>query len=337
MLTREIFIRHVNAFLSRCENPAALYKALFHFCGLAYDDPRLSELRPLFWQSDIVTELYEHQRPDGSWGPLLSKDYAAKDRFPTTMVALDRCLYIGLTIDDRDMLVMARDYLEDILLGAFPVRLYDRNERAVPWQLAEIAAMVERIGGASDAAAEMIDRLWSEWFYIANRAFEDGSYSHERDQMAQHEVLGTREHRLVPIPVALLIHRQSAMTPDLERAMLDHYGRHAFYHGHFWDKALNKLPDGFVDPYTRRYFHTIKYINQFRGNAAYLSEAMDWLLSCAEGDGFWDYGTQVKDPWGYFGYFTCGRMNKSTRAEDCTLEVLDIFSRYLKQNEEMPQ
>lgn len=325
MLTRELFLRHVNELLSHCENDAARYKAMIHFYGLPYDDPSLAALRPAFWRSDIVAELCEHQRPDGSFGPLMTKDYAAKDKFPTTMVALERCLYIGLTLEDRDILTLALDYLEDILRGESPVKLYNRNERAVPWQFCEIAAMAERIRPNNPHC----DRLWSEWFFIASRAFEDGEYSHERDKRAQHEALGTREDRLVPLPIDLLLSRRADMPPELESAMLHHYGQRAYLHGHFWDKPLTALPDNFVQPHTRRYFHTIKYINRFRDTAEYLSDAMDWLLSHAKADGLWDYGTQVKDPWGYFGYFACGRGNPLRRATDCTLEVLDVMKRYL--------
>lgn len=334
MLTRAVFNRYAKNFMEWCEYDAARYKTLYTLLDMPYDNPHLTALRPAFMKSDIVLELYEAQRYDGSWGPLSSKDYAAKDKFPTTMVAAERCLYIGCSVEDGDMLLSLLDYLEDILRGysevdnTSPVRLYNKNERAIPWQLCDIAAMIERMKPYNP----LCDRLWGEWFYIAGRAFEDGAYSHERDKLAQHEVLGTREDRLVPLPVTFLVNRRADMPPELERAMLDHYGGYAYRHGHFWDKPLDRLPAEFVNPYTRRYFHTIKYINQFRGSAPYLSDTVDWLLSQVNADGLWDYGTQVKDPWGYFGYFSCNRQYKYNKIVDCTMEVLDVLKRYLNNN-----
>jgi hypothetical protein len=115
--------------------------------------------------------------------------------------------------------------------------------------------------------------------------------------------------------------------------MLDYYGRHAYERGNFWDKSLVNLPEQFVADKTRRYFHTIKYINQFRDTKEYLQETMDWLLKNKMNSGFWDYGTQVKDPWGYYGYFSTNRNYKYNKVVDATMEVLSVMKTYLDRNE----
>jgi hypothetical protein len=329
MLTRKSFQEMSRNFNQWCQYPAVRYKILYHFLDVPYDHEELAQLRPEFLSSDIVQQIYEAQLPDGSWGPLFGKDYSCKNAFPTTEVAIDRSLYIGLTIEDKDMLFMALDYLEYFLRGESKQKLYDKNERAIPWQMCEIAKNVERIQPYNP----LCDRLWEEWNYIASCAFASGEYSHECDKVAQHELLSTREERLVPLPINFLLARPDKISRKLEKSMLNYYGRKAHDHGFFWDKSLNQFPENFVYEKTRRWFHTIKYINQFRDTKEYLQSAIEWLMDNQNQDGLWDYGPQTKDPWGYFGYFSTNRNYKYNRVVDCTIEVLNIMKVYLDHNE----
>ena len=58
-----------------------------------------------------------------------------------------------------------------------------------------------------------------------------------------------------------------------------------------------------------------------------------WLLENRGEDGAWDYGTQVKDPGGYFGYFSLTRDRVHNRRVDCTMEVLSVLNGCLDKNE----
>ena len=214
MSTREEFIKAALRLYEFCEYPAVRYKILFHLLDTPYDDEKLSSLRPAFHKSDIVDELDREQDYNGGWGKLQSKDYSAKDKFPTSMTAINRCLYIGLTIEDRDILLLAYEYLEEFLNGTSKEKLYNKNERAIPWQTASIC----------------------------------------------------------------------------------------------------------------------NYINQFRGSALYLADSVNWLMENQNENGLWDWGTQVKDPWGYFGYFSTNRNHKHNRVVDCTMEVLTFLKKYLDNN-----
>ncbi|MBH1942592.1 hypothetical protein I5677_17010 [Mobilitalea sibirica] len=329
MITREEFKSIALNFYHWCNYPAVKYKILFHLLDYKYDDRKLMELRNDFLHSDIVMQLYDEQLPDGSWGPLRDKDYSCKSIFPTTFVAIERCLYIGLTIEDKDILFMASEYLEEFLQGKSKTKLYNKNERAIPWQMSEIAFYTERIKPNNP----LCDRLWNEWNYIATCAFADGEYSHDRDKRAQHEIFLTREDRLIPIPISLLLTRSKDLLRNLEDAMVNYYGKNAYLNGYFWDKSLDKFPEDFASNKTRRWFHTIKYINQFRNTKDYLSNAMEWLLSNRDLDGLWDYGSQIKDPWGYYGYFSTNRKYKYNNKVDCTMEVLNILKTYIDHNQ----
>jgi len=245
------------------------------------------------------------------------------------MTAINRCLYIGLTIEDRDILLMAYEYLEEFLKGTSREKLYNKNERAIPWQTASICETIEAIKPNN----ELCDRTYSEWVYIAMRAYENGEYSYERERAAQHEVFWTKEDRLVPMQFGLLLKRRDELPDGIEEAMLRHHGEHAYHNGYFWWESPKKLPENFVYNKTRRWFATFNYINRFRGSALYLAESVNWLMENRNTDGLWDWGTQVKDPWGYFGYFSTNKNYKHNRIVDCTMEVLSFFKTYLDHNE----
>lgn len=335
MLTREDFNKTALRLHDFCQynrlpqTASVRYKTLFHLLDKSYDNEELTALRPAFLASDIVEELYQEQDRFGGWGKLQSKDYSAKDKFPTSITAINRCLYIGLTIEDRDILLLAYEYLEDFLKGTAREKFRNTNERVIPWNTATICNMIESIKPYSP----LCDRTYVEWQYIARRAFEGGEYSYERERAAQHEVFYTREDRLVPMQTELLLKRRDQVSPELEDSMLRHYGEHAYRNGYFWWENPTKLPENFVYNKTRRWFATFNYINQFRGSALYLAESVDWLIKNKNTDGLWDWGTQVKDPWGYFCYFSTNRNYKYNRVVDCTIEVLDFLKTYLDHNE----
>ncbi len=142
------------------------------------------------------------------------------------------------------------------------------------------------------------------------------------------------QDRLVPMQSELLLKRRDRISAELENAMLRHLGGNASVHGHFWEKTPDKLPDNFVNNKMRRWFHTFNYINQFRGSRLYLEDAAMWLLEQAGEDGLWDFGPQTKDPWGYFGYFSCNRNYCHNRIVDCSMEILSFMKKYIENNDE---
>lgn len=328
MFTGKEFNAHVEALLDFCEYPAVKYKAMFSLLDTPYQDEALSVLREAFLKSDIVEEMYQTQDIHGGWGKLRSKDYSAKAKIPTSGVGIERCLYIGLTIDDRDILFMASEYLQELLFGTGSEGVFEKNERAKPWQNAIVCNLLEAI----TPNHPLCNETYHQWLYIANRAYEEGEYSYEKDSAAQHEVFLTREKRLVPMQSELLLKRRQEISASLEDAMLRHLGRLAYENGYFWDKTPDKLPENFVFNQTRRWFDTFNYINRFRGSEIYLANAVEWLLENAREDGLWDWGPQVKDPWGYFRYFSCNRHYKHNRVVDCTIEVLSFLKQYLENN-----
>ena len=310
-----------------CDYPAVKYRIL-QLVGEAPDTERIKRLHGEFLHSDIVEQLYNEQDIKGGWGQFRSKDYSVKTVFPTSQVAIRRCLYIGLTYDYRDILMLANEYLEGILDGTIKAKCSEKNERANPWQTAEVCEQIEAIRPNNP----ICDSTIAQWNYIAGRAYEDGEYSYERDRAAQHEVFLTREARLVPMQPGLLLKRRGQLGRGIEEAMLCHLGEGAYHNGYFWAECPEKLPEEFVGSKTRRWFHSFNFINQFRGGARYLSHVVEWLLDNRNKDGIWDYGPQIKDPWGYFGNFSINRKYAHNRVVDCTMEILSFLFKYIENN-----
>lgn len=202
------------------------------------------------------------------------------------------------------------------------------NERMIPWNTATVCDMLEAIRPDNP----LCSRAYGEWLYIASRTFEDGTYSYERERQAQHEVFWTREDRLVPMQTEFLLKRREQVPAYLKEAMLRHYGQHAYEHGHFWENCPARLPENFVHNKMRRWLPSFHYINQFDGSAIYLAQAVEWLWANQNDAGLWDWGTQVKDPWGYFGYFSTNRHFQHNRVVDCTMEILQFLKDYLDRN-----
>ena len=331
MLTRELFNSYAENYLSFNKYPAVRYKALLHLLDIPRDDERLTTLRPEFMQSDIVRELYEEQDRNGNWEPLLSKDYKVKSKFPTNTVAINRCLYIGLTKDDGDMLFMALDNLEDMLRDRYIDPRYSKNERAPVYFEYAVATLAEAI----DPHNALADDPYEKWLYIANEAFAAGEYSYEAEARAQREIYGIKRERLCPVPVNLLLSRKDRLSAELEDRMLHHYGRHVYNNGHIWfypNPNPQNLPESFENDKTRRLFMSTSYLNMFRNNACYMDEVVEWILRHRNADGLWDYGNQTKDPWGYFEYLSVTRNYKYNRIINCTMEVLITLKKYLDSN-----
>lgn len=328
-MTRDDFKSIAMRLYDFCEYPAVRYKILFSLLDVPYDDPELSSLRPQFLESDIVEELYQTQDAHGNWGDLFNKDYSIKAKVPTTAVGIDRSLYIGLSLEDRDILFMANEFLESYLEGKNTKPLYNKNERAVPWQIAGICNLAEAIRPYNP----LCDETYNKWRYIAERTFEDGEYSYERERDAQHDIFLTREARLVPMQFSLLFKRRAEIEPELEDAMLHTYGKKAYHEGYFWDKCLDHLPQTFADKYMSRWFYSFNYINEFRNTKCYLEDAVQWMLDQRQQDGLWDWGSQIKDPWGYFKYFSCNRHYAHNRIVNASMEVLNFLKRYIVNNQ----
>ena len=142
-MTKEQLHKHAMALYDFCEYPAVRYKLLFSILDTPYEDESLPALREQFLKSDIVEEMSELQDEYGGWGRFRSKDYSVRAKIPTSSTGINRCLYIGLTIHDRDLLFLAKEYLLSLLDGTSPEVLSEKNERANPWQTAEVCNLIE--------------------------------------------------------------------------------------------------------------------------------------------------------------------------------------------------
>lgn len=316
--------------LSKDLHPAVSFKLLKDVVRAPENDGRLKELKKRVLYSGLVKELESEQKYDGSWGRFLTKDYTLKKKFPTTAIAVERALYIGLDKSD-DLLFNALEYIKGVIQGE--IRLTDTgevNERWPAMQKYRIAYYLEKI----EPNSEYTDEIWNTWLYIINRAFREGTYNYELDKQAQREVFGITGSRLIPLPFKFIMLRGNHISPELEQSLLSHCWERHCINGYYWSEAiLHNLPSDFYYSKTRRWFYPLEFFSGFRQNGKYLWKAMEWLWNGRSDEGLWDFGPQIKDPFGYFCYLSEDGWRKAgKRAIDCTVEVLVLLRRYIDFN-----
>jgi len=332
MYSKDEFRKAATEILEMSPYPAVKYKVARHFLGCEkgagkadfdgwYDD---------FLHSDIVSELASEQYGDGSWGTLMTSDYSSKRKVPNTCGGVGRALYIGMNEkhDGRGIVASALGYLTDVYTGKIKLSIYEKNERAAHIQAYTVAGMIERLSPQNPVC----DEIWDNWNYVAWRAFSSGEYQHEMDFKAQNELFGIKGDRLIPIPIGFLLARKETLSPYVEPAMLDFYGREAYYEGYFWPEPLSRIPESFKWNKTHRLIPVIERVIGFSGTKYFLKDIMEWLVESRGDDGFWDWGSQVADPFGYRRYLTLSKSYAINRKIHCSAEVLSVLHAYLENN-----
>lgn len=320
----------VQQLLSQNINPVVRYKLLKDIAGYSAEKPEMKALKEEVLKSPLVAELDEEQQYDGSWGRLYSIDYSVKKKFPTTFIAVDRALYIGLDKSDN-ILFNAFEHIREVF--QHKARVPDRGEVNERWPALiqyQIAAVLEKI----EPYNEYADQVWHTWLYIVQRVFREGAYNYEYDRKAQREVFGITGERLVPLPFEFLLLRRKDIPNRLHQPMLDYCWERHLKNGYFWPEAkLHQLP-AFYHQKTRRWLNSFEFFTSFSGNARYLQGTAEWIMNGRNENGMWDFGPQMKDPFGYFRYLsTEGWKKRQNRVIDCTVEILVLLKKYLDSNQ----
>lgn len=319
-------------FLSQEINSVIRYKLLKDIVGLPQGNLELKEVKEEVLKNPLVLELEQEQQYDGSWGRFNAIDYSVKKRFPTTCIAVERALYIGLDKTDN-ILFNAFEHIREVFLSK--AKVPDRaevNERWPALNQSRIAYVLECI----EPYTEYTDQVWHTWMYIVQRVFSDGIYNDEYDRKVQREVFGITGKRLIPLPFEFLLLRRDDITEKLQKLMLDYCWKRHLKNGYFWPEAkLHQLPESFCHNKTRRWLKTLEFFTAFKGNSRYLQGPIDWVMSGRNENGMWDFGPQIKDPFGYYRYFsTEGWKIRQNRITDCTIEILAIIKKYINSNKD---
>ena len=332
MYTKDEFRKAASEILAMSPYPAVKFKIAHDFLGYEKDagNAEFDKWYADFLHSDIVNELVSEQRGDGSWGELMKSDYTSKRKVPNTCGGIGRALYMGMNekYDGRGIIESALGYLCDAYTGKIKLPIYEKNERAAHIQSYTIASMIESLSPYNP----ICDGIWDNWSYVAWRAFSSGEYRHELDFKAQNELFGIKGDRLIPLPIGFLLARKERLPEFVEPAMLDHYGRGAYYHGYFWPEPLSKIPESFKWNKTHRLIPVIEHINGFSKTKYYLCDLMEWFVQSRGDDGFWDWGAQMPDPFGYRRYLTLTKNYALNRKIHCSVEVLSVLHDYITNN-----
>lgn len=330
MYTRREFENTAAEIMEKSPYPAVKYKIMRDFLGKKFNDTGFNEIYRDFKESDIVSELAHEQLNDGSWGHLIHTDYSVKRKIINTCAGVSRCCYIGLSpdYDAHGIAESALEYLKKVCSNEIRIPMYEKNERAPHVHDYTVAGMIESMSPHDS----LCDDLWNKWSYIALRSFESGEYNYEADFKAQNQVFGIKGKRLIPHPLGFILSRRKELAPFTEPSMLDYYGTGAYYHGYFWPEPLSALPDSFKWEKTHRLVPVIERINCFANTKYLLGDVMEWLIQSRGDDGFWDWGKQMPDPFGYRRYMSLTKSYNLNRKINCSIEILSLLKTYIDNN-----
>lgn len=281
-------------------------------------------------QSKWVTELAQHQQPDGTWGRFHSQDSQVKTPFPTTEYAIRRALALGL---DRHSPILQKaaafiaDHLDGNSTWSDPPEKHD-DPRVFPYNIRSISAgMLALI----DREHALLEPLWQHWAKLLAAAFAEGDYNPRTELACQQELSGISSKRLMPFhvyyPLLILSATRNMLPLDLEDQMLAyllHKPDGIYYIG---DLRLDTLPR-LDDPKFFDWLYGHEVISRFERWKAFAPHFMNWLWSQRGANGLWRMGPGVAHSYAF--PMSESWRNPENRDIDCSVRILCLFQRYFE-------
>lgn len=280
--------------------------------------------------SQKVRELEEEQREDGGWGAFHSRSTRSKQKIPSTEVAVERALSLGLD-SSHPLLRKASRYILKIMDGVIPFPdYYEKNDR---WKtgmrlfLASTLSLIYPEHPALDEDREL-------WHKIAQRAFQSGKYCEEDERAAHRELTGAtvKDSYLVlngKYQLNILGSKPGMLSEELESALLQW----------LWEKPegigyvnvpLNQPPPTRSSTFDRWLTSWEMLSRLFPGWVRVAQPSIEWLWNQRDQYGYWDFGPRpassislpLSDSW----------RRKQNRRFDWTTRVLILLRRYYDDN-----
>ncbi len=287
-----------------------------------------TEARSRAVQDPHVLELQTTQEPDGSWGRFHSRDSRTRRIFPTTEIAVDRALALGLD-GSHEVLRKAVRYMEDHLEGR--EEWSDPPEKHEGWK-GNIRFITAATLAKIDAGHPLLSPLAETWVEVVRRVFASGWYSPLDEQKAHFDIHGIHsKEKFLKLastyPLILLSKTGTGLPSRIELALLDW----------IWNK-----PDGIYYSYngclkdppplgSRSFPVWLDALELFAGfpeAGPRVEPLLAWIWDQKGPDGLWDFGPRAI---GSTAFPMSGNWRKAAdRKIDCSVRVLA----FLRQNAE---
>lgn len=310
-----------SSLLDRCPSPAAAYRLRRDVLREDPDSVDLRSLRARIEEGQSVAALRSEQRADGGWGRFHSMDSALRRHFPTTEMAVDRALALGLDADSP-LLQSAAEHMSSILRGESTWSDRVELDPAFPQGVRVITAGVL---STVDPARPEIAPVWDDWAGIATTAFAGGQYSLVAEQQAERRLWGVsfRGGYLQAIQTLNLLGNWSRTLPDgLGRMIVDWLWNRRRGIGYL--EANMRWPDQ-----SRRFENWLKSLEVLASLSGWQTVAADgiaWLWERRGGDGLWDFARGL--PTGRWFPLADSWRAKGQREVDHSTRVLILLRRW---------
>lgn len=257
--------------------------------GVPPEDADLTRARADLAGSYWVRLLAKEQRDDGGWGRFHSMDTRLRQRHPTTEVAVQRALALGLD-GAHPVLARASRYLRAILRNEMPFP--DPPEKNDRWATgtelfaAGTLAMIE-----PDATA--LAPIRARWAQIVQGAFEAGSHDLATERDVQRRLHGiASELRYLALfnryQVTLLASEPTVLAAETLDVALDWLWRRPHGIGYL-GTPLSGAPG--AKRGLDRWLHSHWLLSAFGAPwRVRAREMVAWLLAARGDDGLWDLG-----------------------------------------------
>ena len=335
------------AIVEATESPALRVHLLRDLLDVPPDDPRVTEAAEALEESRWIRQLAADQHEDGGWGAVHTATYPRTQSIPTTEVAIDRAVALGLP-RSHPILERAAGYLRDVLDGRS--RFPEGDPEAHVWRIAHAIITGAKLAqiAPDDPRVRTLRNVWAKVFA---RAFRSGSHDLAAEREAHHKLLGVPiearswlmygeyhdGHHLCKYRTALIASlpnevgaRPNELNPDAERVLL-RTACEAEYSLTYFHTPLSKPPKPHPSK-VNAWLASWELLAGFRFWCEVAEDAMAWLCSRRGRDGYWDFGPRptvaLFVPWVL--PFSESWRQKSARKFDWTARVLLLLNAYLR-------
>ncbi len=327
-LTQNQVTQTANDLLSLHPQPIPRFRLLRDVLQRSPGDPALQQARQSAFQHPHVAELYETQEENGVWGRFHTQDTTVKKRFVTSECAIERALALGL---DKDSPLLQRTirFLTAHIAGqpcwSDPPEKHD-NPLLFPYFTRLVSAANLALIDHDHPLLDEPRRVMVDMLIIS---FRSGTFRAEDAVRARTEVTGILSKTpegflLCKYGLVILSSAGQALPQDLEDCLLGYVFQNPKGVYYLFDKNLQvSLP---IDhPKFVCWLATQEVLSRFAGWKRHAAQAIEWIWSQCNADGFWDFGSRA---WkGNYFPLSGDWRRKEDRLVDCTVRILALLRR----------
>ncbi len=255
-----------------------------------------------FYQSKWVELLKACQHTDGGFGRFHTRDSKARQKFPTTEIAVHAMKILGLQ-RGNELVDKLCGYMEKLLRkeAEWPDG-FEKNKWYRPAQPLFVAAKLSNFGSQSGEFREIFDR----WHAVLREAFAGGGYDKERTDRAAKELLGCEiDGSYIGLNSVYLLEFFGNRQEEIDAKVQQNYLRWLHTSGVSIRYTDVVLSNGLENDFSA-WFQVMLLLSKFSCFQAEFAKELADLERQRDADGFWNFGRK----------FACQKLSDDWRSLD---------------------